>query len=118
MFKEKWYELDYEDADPRGSRSTTVLYTSKTGLDALIVELVRIQKSGSESRQVVDVPGVDKIFDVPFTHVEIRKTPLEQITDKEDEDWGKPFIYFGIAILIIGLFAMYGLVRIVMDVVN
>lgn len=119
MIKERWYDLEYEDSDTtRGIRTPIVLYTSKDGLFALARELQRLVDLNPEGRHEFNIENVDKIFDAPFTHIEIRNHPLEEEKTDEDKEWKKPLTYLGITILVTGFLAMYGLVRLVMDIIN
>ncbi len=119
MIKDKWFDLDYEDADDsRGTRSPVVLYASKSGLTSLVEELKRIDELQKDGRHLIDVEGVDKIFDVPFTHIEIANSPLESGSSTEDDDnWKKIFTIFGVVIFVIGFLSIYGIVRLFMDLI-
>lgn len=119
MIKDVWYDLDYEDPDSvRGSRTPVVLYTSKKGLVELSKEFERLVELEPEGRYEVNIEGVDKVFDLPFTHIEICAHPLETKRTEETDEWKKPLIYIGFIVLVVGLLSMYGLVRLVMDVLN
>lgn len=117
--KNRWYDLEYEDSETtRGNRTPIVLFTSKDGLCALANELQRLTELDEEGRHEVNIDGVDKIFDAPFTHVEIRAYPLETKKTDENIEWKRPLTYIGIGILAIGVLTMYGLARLIMDFVN
>lgn len=117
MIKEVWYDLEYEDSSStRGSRTPIVLYTSVLGLSALALELKKLADLKVGGRHEINIDGVDKIFDLPFTHIELRGHPLETEKTEEKSDWKKTFALAGTAITLIGFLAMYGLVRLVMDV--
>ncbi|MFW5450538.1 MAG: hypothetical protein ACKE9I_02965 [Methylophagaceae bacterium] len=119
MIKDIWFDLDYEDGDDsRGIRNPVVLYTSKSGLSSLIGELKRVDELQENGRYLIDVESVDKIFDVPFTHIEIANSPLESGSSTENDDnWKKIFTIFGVVIFVIGFLSIYGIVRLFMDLI-
>lgn len=118
MLKKHWYELDYED-EPNDC--TTVLYTSKEGLEALTNEMQRIYALKTEGRHPIILSDPDEEYEAPFTHIEIRKIPQEEPDDETLEDfakqWKKPLFLIGSAIVVVGFLSLYGLVRLVIDVV-
>lgn len=117
MLKEHWYEIDYED-EPNDN--TTVLYTSTVGLKALTDEMQRIGKLNSTGRYLITLSDPDKEYEAPFTHIEIIDAPPEP-DDETLEDfakqWKKPLFFIGSAIVIVGFLSLYGLVRLVIDIV-
>lgn len=118
MLKKHWYELDYED-EP--NENTTVLYTSRVGLKALTEEMQRVGELDSIGRHLITLSDPDEEYEAPFTHIEIRETPQEEPDDETLENfakqWKKPFFFIGSAIVIVGFLSLYGLVRLVIDVV-
>lgn len=110
-----WYELEYED-DENGESycGPKVLYTSEQGLLALNSELQRICGAGP-GRHKLEIKGMDQERCAPFTHVEIADEPPEK---EENNNWSwKPFIWVVAVVVTLLFLALYGLVRLVMDVV-
>lgn len=119
MLKKHWYELDYED-EP--NEDTTVLYTSTEGLEALTNEMQRISALNAEGRHLIALSDPDEEYEAPFTHIEIRETPQEEPDDETLENfakqWKKPILLIGSAIVVVGFLSLYGLVRLVIDIVQ
>ena len=101
-----WYDLQYEFNEEEAS--PTVLYTSTLGLNTLIECLQKIQSQAITGRIALDANDVDNFYGLPFSHLEISKTPPQ--TDEEMDSYSmKPFIWGGILILFIVMLAGYGL---------
>lgn len=114
MIKDNWYDLEYECEGGCDGPSPTVLYTSKLGLKSLIIELERIEQENSGRRAALDIPNMDYVHSVPFTHIEVREAPPEP---EEEKPWSwQPFVYIGMVIGVIIILSGYGLVRLVMDI--
>lgn len=116
MIKENWYELEDEEILDADDRSTPVLYTSKSGLSALIKEMQRIELSDSAGKVPIDIQGMDYTYSVPFTHIEILEKPPESGGDDSSSCW-KPFILGFVVVSVLLLLSGYGLVRLIMDLV-
>lgn len=115
MVKENWYELEYEKSGNNDDRSIPVLYTSRSGLIELIQELERVEKINSSGRYSLDIPNMDYIYSVPFTHIEITDQPIANETSEEYSC--KPLFWIVGLVVATLLLAGYGLTRLVMDVI-
>lgn len=115
--KENWFETEYED-DQNGKSccGPTVLYTSKKGLESLASELQRISEKNKLGRYEINIEDEDTEYSAPFSHIEIAEKPPKE---ENDTDWSwKPFIKIGSGVLSIALLALYGLIRITMDILS
>jgi hypothetical protein len=113
--KENWYELVYED-DERGEDylKLRILYTSKKGLNSLITQLQIISNNTEPGRYQLEIEEMDDFYDAPFSHIEIAEKPIES---SEVSEWYSEIRSWLIvlAVFAIPLFALYGLVRVIMD---
>ncbi len=111
--KKNWYDLHYGGGEGDAPQPT-VLYASRSGVEALIGEMQRAVDCGEDGRVALDIVDMDYVYDVPFTHIEICHTPPDH---EDDEAWSwRPFVVFGLLILGVVMLAGYGLVRLLMDV--
>lgn len=113
--KDNWYELEYEaNGENETCSGPTVLYTSRHGLSSLHAELQRVSNAGP-GRHELKIEGMDRDYYLPFSHVEVTDTPPKN----EEKKWSwRPIIWLA-GIVIVALFlALYGMVRLVMDIVS
>jgi len=114
MAKEYWYDLDYEDET---GDCASVLYTSRASLNALTDEMKRIGGQAEEGRHELILKDIKNEFELPFSYIELRETPPEESLDETSEQWKKPLFYLAAVIFIVGFLTLYGLVRLVIDIV-
>jgi len=116
MAKEYWYDLDYEDetGDCAG-----VLYTSRASLKRLVEEMTRISEQDEEGRHqlILEDIEIDNEYELPFTYIDVREKPPKESFDETSEQWKKPLFYLAAVIFIVGFLTLYGLVRLVIDIV-
>lgn len=112
--KENWYELVYEESEKGESYcGPTVLCTSPQGLKALATELQRLSQSNQLGRHKLDIEEMDDDFYAPFTHVEI----ANQLCIKEDKKMTKKdYLWAGGVLVVVPLLALYGVIRLIIDI--
>ncbi len=114
MAKEYWYDLEYEDET---GDYAAVLFTSRSSLKALSEEMKRISEQAEEGRYQLILENINDEYELPFTYIELREIPPKESLDETNEQWKKPLFYLGAAIFIVGFLTLYGLVRLVIDIV-
>jgi len=114
MAKEYWYDLEYEDET---ADYAAVLFTSRASLKALSEEMQRISGQAEGGRHQLIVENINDEYELPFSYIELRETPPEESLDETSGQWKKPLFYRGAAIFVIGFLTLYGLVRLVIDIV-
>lgn len=114
--KENWYDVVYEE-DERGEQypDRKILYTSQKGLKSFIEQLQIISSHKKLGRYKLEIEEMDIDYDNLFSHIEIAEKPFEEEENsKKDSDieiWGIIALVLGIPLL-----ALYGLVRLIMDI--
>ncbi len=82
----------------------------------------RICVLNSEGCHPITLSDPDEEYEAPFTHIEIRETPQDESDDETFESfakqWKKPLFFIGSAIVVVGFLSLYGLVRLVIDIVQ
>jgi hypothetical protein len=117
MSERIWYELVHE-ANEEGESylGPTVLYTSHDGLKALAESLQAVSSSGQAGRFSLEVLSNCEDCHAPFSHIEIADEPPAEIYKTEK---GSRALYWFIGVVVaIPLFALYGLVRLAMDLLQ
>ena len=114
--KETWYDLVYEESEKGKSYcGPTVLYTSPQGLKALASELQKLAQSNHIGRSQLQIEEMDHDYYAPFTHIEIANQPLAQEDRKKTK---KDYLWVGGVLVALPLLAIYGAIRLLMDILG
>jgi hypothetical protein len=115
--KDSWYQLESESDEKGRDCGATVLYTSQKGLDALVSGLQKIAMSNDSGRRELKIEEMDRLYCAPFTHVEVAKKPpsKEDLSSLKSNLWVRVVVGALIAVL---LLALYGAIRLVMDILR
>jgi hypothetical protein len=114
---ENWYDLVHEaNEDGESYLGPTVLYTSHQGLSNLAGALQRISSLRQLGRFSLDMPDMDEDCYAPFTHVEVAESPVEKVSDTKKNS---KTMYWVLGVLVgLPLLALYGAIRLVLDIIR
>ncbi len=114
---ENWCDLVHEaNEDGESCLGPTVLYTSRLGLRNLANELHRIASVDRLGRFELNIAEMDQGCYAPFTHVEVAEKPPEEAKRSKGNNRA---IYWFFGVLVgVPLLALYGVVRLAMDIIG